>query len=64
MANEVTSSTACAVDNEAYLVTSKIGSFTPSVEMTFYNEADAYAYRDIMERNKPSREYRVYRAIF
>lgn len=52
-----------AVDNEALLVTQQIGTFTPSVEQTFYNEADAVTYCEIMRRNKPDRTYRVYQAI-
>jgi hypothetical protein len=52
-----------AVDNEAYIVTSQIGKFSPSVEQTFYNEADARAYMEILARNKPGRKYRMYCAI-
>ena len=52
-----------AVDNEAWLVTQQIGTFSPSVEQTFYNEDDAVSYCEIMRRNKPDRKYRVYRAV-
>lgn len=54
---------ACAVDNEAFIVTSQISKFSPTVEETFYNEEDAVNYAQIMQRNKPNRKYRVYHAI-
>lgn len=52
-----------AVDYTGFLVTQQIGTFSPTVEQTFYNENDAVTYCEIMRRNKPDRTYRVYQVV-
>lgn len=45
---------------EQFAVLRKIGNFSPSVEETFNNVADATAFANIMRRKNDGWEYAVY----